>query len=67
VLPEIDPEGDRVDVHEDLVASEVSVQPVVQAARDVFAVFASIRDEDPGNGLSPTVCLPTVSEGVPGM
>src|SRR5205823_6465201 len=48
-LAEIDAEGYGVDVHEDVVATEVRMEPVVQPTGCPSAVIAAVRDENPGH------------------
>src|SRR5262249_26895697 len=50
LLAEVDPKGERVDVEEDVVAAEVRLDAVVDAAGDVLAVLPAVRDEDLGHG-----------------
>jgi hypothetical protein len=42
VLTEIESERNRIDIHEDIVFAEVTLQPIMDAARDPSGIFAAI-------------------------
>lgn len=46
VRPKIDSEGDAVQVHENLVSSEYSLESIVNATGDRGAIFSSIRNRN---------------------
>lgn len=55
VLAEIESEGNRVDVHEDIVFAEMTLQPIMDAPGDPRGILSAVGKDDGRHGsiLSP--------------